>query len=342
MKPPAPAWKSARALALSAFTAATAFSSMALASAAVPNWPCAKAAVAGQGRGRRRRPRDFANHGRLLVIVVGSSPSDPARSEHANKALLWRSVRAYALPAAQRCPQPPAVSCRRHASPARPPSPHIRPARPRHRPPKPRPSRGKSGKPRAAPRGRPARRDQALGPRPRRGQRAVSAAPAAASPVVPEAPQMWGRDREGGLQNIGGSSPTPNPSPQGGGGSTLPALRNTGPPSRSFADMTASLNALLAKPHERSERAREVLAAAADARRASAGLRQPADVHAAPAAAAREVRGRHRLQARVGVRAQGRPAHRHRRAGRRRQRSTSATRCCSASPARARPSPWPR
>jgi excinuclease ABC subunit B len=41
--------------------------------------------------------------------------------------------------------------------------------------------------------------------------------------------------------------------------STLPALRNTGPPSRNFTDMTASLNALLAKPEERSERARQVL-----------------------------------------------------------------------------------
>jgi excinuclease ABC subunit B len=42
--------------------------------------------------------------------------------------------------------------------------------------------------------------------------------------------------------------------------STLPALRQVGPPSRSVADMTASLNALLAKPQERSERAQQVLA----------------------------------------------------------------------------------
>jgi excinuclease ABC subunit B len=41
--------------------------------------------------------------------------------------------------------------------------------------------------------------------------------------------------------------------------STLPALRQVGPPSRNFADMTASLNAILARPHERSECAREVL-----------------------------------------------------------------------------------
>ena len=81
---------------------------------------------------------------------------------------------------------------------------------------------------------------------------------------------------------------------------------------------------------------------AADDRRPSARLGQPADVHAAPAAAPGEERRRRRLQAGVGVRAEGRPAHRHRRAGGGRRASTSATRCCSASPARARPSPWPR
>ena len=78
-----------------------------------------------------------------------------------------------------------------------------------------------------------------------------------------------GEGQGGGIQNIaGGVPPTPNPSPQRGrgprecrrGASTLPALRNAGPPSRSIDDMTASLNALLAKPHERSEQARQVLA----------------------------------------------------------------------------------
>src|SRR5262245_15429441 len=49
-------------------------------------------------------------------------------------------------------------------------------------------------------------------------------------------------------------------SARGGTRSTLPALRQVGPPSRSVADMTASLNALLAKPQERSERAQQVLA----------------------------------------------------------------------------------
>ena len=42
------------------------------------------------------------------------------------------------------------------------------------------------------------------------------------------------------------------------------------------------------------------------------------------------------------IRAQGRPARGDPPARRGRQRSTSATRCCSASPARARPSRWPK
>ena len=69
--------------------------------------------------------------------------------------------------------------------------------------------------------------------------------------------------------------PHPYPSPQGGGEprtgggapSTLPALRQVGPPSRNIDDMTASLNALLAQPHERSERARAGARRAADDRR---------------------------------------------------------------------------
>ena len=80
----------------------------------------------------------------------------------------------------------------------------------------------------------------------------------------------------------------------------------------------------------------------ADARHAPARLRRSAAVHAAPPAAPGEVRGRPPLQDRLRVRAQGRPADRHRRAGRAASRRTSAARCCSASPARARPSPWPR
>ena len=105
---------------------------------------------------------------------------------------------------------------------------------------------------------------------------------------------------------------------------TLPALRQSGPrpPVGSGESISDGLNALLAKPGERSERANEVLA------------RQPmmathplvsglAAVHAAPAAAPGEERGRHRVQDRLRVRAEGRPAARDRRTGGGRRGSTS-------------------
>ena len=69
---------------------------------------------------------------------------------------------------------------------------------------------------------------------------------------------------------------------------------------------------------------------------------RPAAVDAAPAAAAGQVGGRATVPRRLGIRARGRPAAGDRGAGQGRRRRTSATRCCSASPARARPSPWPR
>jgi excinuclease ABC subunit B len=87
--------------------------------------------------------------------------------------------------------------------------------------PKPRPSRGKSGKPPAPP-----------------------VESASGTPDV---------KRRGGF----GEAPQAPFIPSSA--STLPALRNSGPPSRNIGDMTASLNALLARPAERSERAREVL-----------------------------------------------------------------------------------
>jgi len=98
------------------------------------------------------------------------------------------------------------------------------PRTPKDTTPKPRPSRGKSGKPPAPP-------VEGAGGTPetkRSAARGLAEAPQA--PFIPATT------------------------------STLPALRNVGPPSRNIGDMTASLNALLAKPHERSERAREVLA----------------------------------------------------------------------------------
>ena len=62
----------------------------------------------------------------------------------------------------------------------------------------------------------------------------------------------------------------------------------------------------------------------------------------APAAAAGQVGGRAALSRRLRIRAAGRPAAGDRGIGQGRARHMSATRCCSASPARARPSPWPR
>jgi len=106
-------------------------------------------------------------------------------------------------------------------------SPMPRPPKsgPRDTTPRPRPSRGKSGKPAPPP------AERAGGtPETKRSEAARGFAEAPQAPFLPAAP------------------------------STLPALRQVGPPSRNFADMTASLNALLAKPHERSDRARQVLA----------------------------------------------------------------------------------
>src|SRR5262245_45480602 len=102
------------------------------------------------------------------------------------------------------------------------------PRTPRDSTPRPRPSRGKSGKPPAPP-------VEGAGGTPETRRSAAQAV----SQGFAEAPQ----------------APFLPPSP-----STLPALRQVGPPSRSVESMTASLNAILARPSERSERARAVLA----------------------------------------------------------------------------------
>ncbi|HUC46224.1 MAG TPA: excinuclease ABC subunit UvrB [Hyphomicrobiaceae bacterium] len=99
--------------------------------------------------------------------------------------------------------------------------------------PRPRPSRGKSGKPPAPP-------AEGLSGTPQT-KRSEAATPRFDSYVGPTGPADSRAHGEGAR-------------------STLPALRQVGPPSRNFADLTASLNALLAKPQERSERARQVLA----------------------------------------------------------------------------------
>jgi excinuclease ABC subunit B len=62
-----------------------------------------------------------------------------------------------------------------------------------------------------------------------------------------------------------GRAPSEGRPPRGGEGppaavSRLPALRQSAVPARSIESLTTSLNALLAKPHERSERAKQVLA----------------------------------------------------------------------------------
>jgi excinuclease ABC subunit B len=105
--------------------------------------------------------------------------------------------------------------------------------------PKPRASRGKSGKPPAPP------VEGAAGtPETKRSMRAAGLAEASA-PFIP-APVEVGPVS---ARSSGQGTPT-----------TLPALRQVGPPSRSIESMTASLNAILARPHERSERAKAVLA----------------------------------------------------------------------------------
>jgi excinuclease ABC subunit B len=107
--------------------------------------------------------------------------------------------------------------------------------------PRPRPSRGKSGKPPAPP-------AEGLSgtPQTKRAARGLREAdnPRFDTYVGPPSPSGLAENR----------------AHSEGARSTLPALRQVGPPSRNFADLTASLNALLAKPQERSERARQVLA----------------------------------------------------------------------------------
>ena len=121
--------------------------------------------------------------------------------------------------------------------------------------------------------------------------------------------------------------------------STLPALRDIGPPSRSIESMTASLNAILARPHERSERARQVLAEQpmiANHPLVSGGM--PAFTpHRPPRPDKSEGGIAFKLVSEYEPKGDQPTAIAELVDGR--QRSTSATRCCSASPARARPSP---
>ncbi|HWB45627.1 MAG TPA: DEAD/DEAH box helicase family protein, partial [Hyphomicrobiaceae bacterium] len=145
------------------------------------------------------------------------------------------------------------------------------PRPPKDTTPRPRPSRGRSGKPPAPP------KESAAGtPETKRSAKGFAEASAPFLPAPSPSPRVRAEGRgEGQPQDqtsAQAAAPRPNPLPfeigrrEAGGAdrrpapSTLPALRQVGPPSRNIADMTASLNALLARPHERSERARQVLA----------------------------------------------------------------------------------
>jgi excinuclease ABC subunit B len=130
------------------------------------------------------------------------------------------------------------------------------PRPPKDTTPRPRPSRGKSGKPPAPP-----VEGSSGTPETKRSAKAMGAPQAPFLPSLPGAAAAEPGVQEGLVAAVPGSA-EPDLSAAGpvAGKSTLPALRQVGPPSRSLSDMTASLNALLARPHERSHRAREVLA----------------------------------------------------------------------------------
>ncbi|HEX5959171.1 MAG TPA: excinuclease ABC subunit UvrB [Hyphomicrobiaceae bacterium] len=150
----------------------------------------------------------------------------------------------------------------------------ARPPKDKDTTPRPRASRGKSGKPTAPPReglsGTPETKRSARG----FAEEQAPFLPPPSPRVTPSSPQA---EREAPSSPPDPATyesfPAPHPAPHLAIGetgsaqstrraaqSTLPALRASGPPARSIDDMTASLNALLAKPHERSERARAVLA----------------------------------------------------------------------------------
>jgi excinuclease ABC subunit B len=132
------------------------------------------------------------------------------------------------------------------------------PRPPKDTTPRPRPSRGKSGKPPPPP------AEGVSGtPETKRSAKALGEPPQA--PFLPPLPRTAAaatRAEPAGAASAPAAAAPPEPPlpARAMGRSTLPALRQAGQPARSISDLTASLNALLARPHERSERAREVLA----------------------------------------------------------------------------------
>ena len=152
------------------------------------------------------------------------------------------------------------------------------PRPPKDSTPRPRPSRGKSGKPPAPPRegaaGTPETRRSAQGFAESQAPFLPETPSPRATPTSPPALSARGEGRGEGQPRTPtserASAPHPGPhtasgerasgpDPDEGQRPTLPALRQSGPPSRSIDDMTASLNALLARPDQRSQRAWEVL-----------------------------------------------------------------------------------
>jgi excinuclease ABC subunit B len=141
------------------------------------------------------------------------------------------------------------------------------PRLPKDTTPRPRPSRGKSGKPPAPP-------AEALSgtPETKRSAKTLERTPGKTPAEVQRAPFLPPLRRgeaeatssvhgAEAVTDAPGSAEAVAPRPASGPAtSALPALRQVGPPSRSLSDMTASLNALLARPHERSQRAQAVLA----------------------------------------------------------------------------------
>ncbi|WP_072386111.1 excinuclease ABC subunit UvrB [Hyphomicrobium sp. CS1BSMeth3] len=119
--------------------------------------------------------------------------------------------------------------------------------------PRPRPSRGRSGKP--------------VGPPVETGAGTPGFGEAPQAPFLPSTPWVISSPLVGEGQGGGdgrtsavGVPPTPDPSPQGGGGkAVLPALRQVKPRPEDFSP-SATLNAILARPEERSERAKALIA----------------------------------------------------------------------------------
>ena len=112
------------------------------------------------------------------------------------------------------------------------------------------------------------------------------------------------------------------------------AIRNTG---CRRADLPQPGSGLASMGVAATAQALETIAA-----RGPAGIRRSRPLDAAPAAAAGEIRRRQALRDRVRLRAEGRPAAGDHANWSKASSATTARRCCSASPAPARPSPWPR